>query len=144
MYLLSEGFWHFWWGWCFFDPTHLPLECLGCMFMLSVIQIRINRFCNVSHTQQACNWDDKNRVEVTQMCLQWYTHTYTYTPHTLFTYMTLICSGPHTPCSTEGVTTLQYSSLCLVAAIQSTWGTGGLGHCGEVKIDMVGHENKVI
>ena len=26
--------------------------------------------CNVSHTQQACNWDNQNMVEVTQMFLQ--------------------------------------------------------------------------
>ena len=28
--------------------------------------------CNVSCTQQVCNWDKQNMVEVTQMFLQWY------------------------------------------------------------------------
>ena len=58
------------------------------------------------------------------------THTNAHTHTKLCTYMTLICSGPHTPSSTEGVTTPQYPCLRLVAAIQSTWRTGGLCHCG--------------
>jgi len=58
------------------------------------------------------------------------THTQMHTHTKLCTYMTLICSGPHTPSSTEGVTTPQYPCLRLVAAIQSTWRTGGLCHCG--------------
>ena len=59
-----------------------------------------------------------------------HTHKCTHMHTKLCTYMTLICSGPHTPSSTEGVTTPQYPCLRLVAAIQSTWRTGGLCHCG--------------